>query len=325
MNNVLIDWLSFTVRNRTYEEVIDLLGFDISCFVTADHSFYGYKDRLYFDGVNILWNGRTESAGVLVEMSGQGCRCFESYGLKDFMKLFEVLSADNIIVNYTRLDIAYDDFDGILPLQNLVLDTLNQNYVSRSRNWECILSSKGTTINHGSDQSNIKIRIYDKKAERSREDIEHWVRCELQIRRENVQGMIDLLLNPLLDIRECYFSVLNNYLRYIEHTDAETSWHSPMSFYWAEFVESWNSRSIFVQPGTEYNISHLAATVVHMYGNAINTLVKCVGVDTVLDMIHEDKKGKILPFKYQKILQEHGALAGISPASSDNPPKLTGG
>ena len=76
-NKILIDWLSFTSKIHSPESIIDMLGLT-GCKFTLTYGMQGYQDRLIFDGISIHYNS-CRNEGVWVEMSGQGCRAFETY------------------------------------------------------------------------------------------------------------------------------------------------------------------------------------------------------------------------------------------------------
>lgn len=82
-NIVLYDWLSFTSKNHTPEQMIEALGLT-HCPWQETKGAHGYRDRKYFSCISVHYNGR-EDMGVWVEMSGQGCRTFESLSAKSGM------------------------------------------------------------------------------------------------------------------------------------------------------------------------------------------------------------------------------------------------
>lgn len=180
---ILYDWLSFSCKRSNPYYVVDLLGLsDIPWQVIK--GVHGYRDRLFFNHISIHFNGRPDM-GVWCEMSGQGCRAFESLSTLEGDKwstLFSMIVSENL--NITRLDVAYDDHTGTLDIDRLIQDTRNQEYVSKSDYWEITESSKGQTLQFGSPQSDTLIRIYDKARERHCPEGEHWIRCELQLRRD---------------------------------------------------------------------------------------------------------------------------------------------
>ena len=99
-------------------------------------------------------------------MSGQGCRSFESFGSADWFYLAYQVSK-NPNAQMTRIDIAYDDFNGLLDLPAILDDVHNSSWVSVARNVnehiERTLSGvTGTTVMFGNRGANIACRIYDK-------------------------------------------------------------------------------------------------------------------------------------------------------------------
>ena len=75
-NLVIYDWLSFTSKVHTPDQLIAALGLSHVPW-TETKGARGYRDRKYFSCISIHYNGRADM-GVWVEMSGQGCRTFES-------------------------------------------------------------------------------------------------------------------------------------------------------------------------------------------------------------------------------------------------------
>ena len=74
-NVVIYDWLSFTSKVHTPEELIAALGLS-ECPWSEISGAHGYMDRKYFGHISIHYNGRDDMC-VWCEMSGQGCRMFE--------------------------------------------------------------------------------------------------------------------------------------------------------------------------------------------------------------------------------------------------------
>ena len=74
-NVVIYDWLFFTTKQHTPEQVIAALGLS-ECSWSDITGAHGYMDRKYFGNISIYYNGR-EDMGVWCEMSGQGCRNLE--------------------------------------------------------------------------------------------------------------------------------------------------------------------------------------------------------------------------------------------------------
>ena len=304
MNNYIIyDYLTFTSKIHNEISILELLGLTDVKFETLK-GFYGYQDRLYFDGISIHYNGRSDM-GVCVEMSGHGCRAFETFGNGDYDLIFsEILDNYSIDpekrqMNITRVDVAYDDFSGIIDLEDLCSETMKLNFVSRFKDWQVITGNKGMAVNHGSNKSNVYIRCYDKRLEQKVEDkVEHWARLELQIRKECAVGFIKM--NEAIEDK--YFMTLNNYLRYIDPADNKSNKSMCATApYWLKFIENQEARSIFFKPADNYSFQKLYSFVNNQLSGAITTYIDCVGVEQFLTDIHSARKGKKLNPKYEAL------------------------
>ena len=279
-NIVLYDWLSFTDKEMSPDEAASLLG--LSHVPWSDtRGAHGYQSRKYYNGISIHYNGR-DDMGLWVEMSGQGCRCFESYSDLEWSQLFSRIVQRNC--NVTRLDVAFDDHTGLLDIKQVVKDTQDGNWVSRSNYWETILSSKGSTVQIGSPQSKVLVRIYDKAAERNCPAGEHWVRVELQLRDDRASRFMML---EDLTIGEAFSGVLLNYLRYVVPDPGDDNrWRWDMTDYWINLLEILTPISIFSRPGVEYNLQRCESYVFDQAGNAIDCYIKCVGINEFLRKLH---------------------------------------
>lgn len=306
---IIYDYITFTSKIDSHFSIVEILGLENVTFENLK-GFYGYRYRLFFNGISIHYDGR-DDMGICVEMSGKGCRAWEKYGNSDydglFARILENYSDDSQKrnMNITRIDIAYDDFNGVLDLPTLCHETQLKNFVSRFKDWQVIFGNKGISVNHGSTRSNVYIRIYDKRLEQNAEEVvEHWVRCEIQMRKECALGFIRLKDN----VKNKYFMVLNNYLRYIVPTENESN--SSMldtAPYWLNFIEFAESRSIFHKPADNYNFDKLFSLVNTQFSGAISTYIDVVGVEQFLVDINNSRKGKKLNIKYQNIKDEYQA------------------
>lgn len=303
-NIVLYDWLSFTSKVLTVTDFINALGLSHVPW-THTKGARGYRDRKYFGAISIHYNGR-EDMGIWCEMSGQGCRTFETLSTSNWDKLFQFIRDNGLKI--TRLDVAYDDHIGILDIRDVISDTQCGMFVSRSDYWETVLSSKGATVQIGSPQSKVLIRIYDKAAERGKTD-QHWIRCEIQMRDDRAVQFTRAVSGdpPLipLSIGEVFAGVLLNYLRYIVPPDCDDSnrWRWPMTQYWSNLVDDAEKISIYRTPGMEYNEERCKRYVFNQAGNAIDACIQMYGVDEFVKMV-EEREVKPNP-KYKMIVEQH--------------------
>lgn len=302
-NLILFDWLTFTSHCDSPDTITELLGLQDVSWQKMDKGRNGYRQRYFFENISILFDG-AENMGVCVDMSGTGCRAFETYSRISWEVLMDVLYHNSGDYNVTRLDMAFDDHTGILDIDELRDDTDSHMYVSRSRQWKVEYGSQGTTIYHGSPRSNMYIRIYDKAAERDLQDV-HWIRVEMQMRDDIAFGFIAGLTKT--PVGEQFRGVLHNYLRYVVDpgTDENMSrW--PMADYWAELIDGIQRISVWSAPGTEYNAFHLSNYVINQAGNALRCYLHIFGYD---DLIRElgNSAVKMSP-KYVRLMEDYDHL-----------------
>jgi len=302
-NLILFDWLTFTSHCDSPESVMQLLGLKDVPWQKMDRGRNGYRQRYFFENISILYDG-AENMGVCVDMSGTGCRAFETYSKIGWMELMEILFYNHDDYNVTRLDMAYDDHTGILDIDVLRDDTDDHLYVSRSRTWKVEYGSKGTTIYHGSPKSDMYIRIYDKAAEQELEGV-HWVRVEMQMRDEIAQGFIAGLIKHPTGVQ--FRGVLHNYLRYVVQPDTDCNMSRwPMAAYWAELLEGIQQIRCWVAPGVQYTEWNLSNFVINQAGNALDCYLRIFGLDDLLRELG-NRSVKMSP-KYQRLLQKYENL-----------------
>lgn len=286
-NRILIDYITFVTRCDKKETLIKLLGLEDRTFIKTK-GWYGYSQQLYYDGIHILFDG-TPEMGICVEMSGQGCRNFEKWGTGDYHEIFNYI-VNNPEVNITRLDVAYDDFTGLLDFETLIRDIEEENYVSRFREFpvERIYSKeikrRSFTIYCGSHSSETMFRIYDKKAEQKAFDLEHWLRFEVQLRRDRADIFIKLLLDNQ-DLQSLYAGVIKNYLRFVEPSETDTNLsRAKTAQYWVDFLGEVDRVSLFVAD-TDYTETSLERYVKTQCSSGIVTYIALFGFKNFIDLI----------------------------------------
>lgn len=306
MSIILYDWFSMTSKIDSPQSMISLLGLEDLQFVEC-HGFYGYKDRIYYDGISIHYNGRNDDMGILLEMSGQGCRTFETFSThKSWEKLFDISMQKDY--NPTRLDIAYDDkcaLDDkpILDIKKIAREVKAQRYLSKMRSWEVIYSNKGTSVNIGSKKSDTYIRIYDKAMERGGLD-EHWVRFELQLRRDRVKAFI--INQSPIGIK--FKGVLLNYIRFVvpnKNDENKSRWKTQK--WYQDFIGDVEKISIYTKKDIDYNLNHIECYIMRQAGNSIYTYIACMGLEYFQTKLKKrptqlNKKQEALILSYK---QEH--------------------
>ena len=292
---VIIDWFAITTRQWEPAQLVAYLGLDIKQFRTT-YGFYGYRDRLLYEGISIHFNLRSdpedEKTSVMLEMSGQGCRQFETSSKLGFMQLF--CDVDNGEFEIKRLDIAYDDVDrsgskGILDIHKIARYTLHRRFVTKwnggqivdrfTVNGNCEPIIHALTAQFGSRQSTIMLRIYDKAQERGGLDY-HWIRVEIVFKEERAANFISQLLGGKT-IGELYAGVLRNYLRFIRLDNSRRERCSTIGW-WEKFLNGAERVKLYSPKNIEYNLARVERYVFEQAGNSTLTYLLCKGEDKLL-------------------------------------------
>ena len=164
--------------------------------------------------------------------------------------------------------------------------------------YQTIQSSNGQSVDIGSHQSDVMIRIYDKLAERLsklrsesdkekiKDEIPHWIRIELQMRDERAKEFVRHLSGT--DIGLAYTGVLRNYLEYGYTRESEDGKRTFRTFdYWDKVLKGAERLSIYVKPGVDYNLARCENFVYNSAGNAIDALLKIYGTDVFMKKLME--------------------------------------
>ena len=307
-NAILYDWFTVTFKDVDKETIIHLLGMD-SCSWQASEkgSRMKYANRLEFDGISVHWTPEFDyhhTAGICLEMSGQGCRDYETFGSGDWQALFEFVGLAGGHV--TRLDISYDDFQGLLDIKVMAHFARNFWYTSRSQKIRIMEEAEeansdhvGISVCHGAKSSDIYIRCYDKRAEKHAWDIPHWVRFEVQLRNDNCQGFLDapgFLGNK-------FRSVVANYVNYrCPNPDCSSNNRTwTVAPWWNRFLAGAEALSVNQKKDIEYNKDRLDA---HIYGRNHNSIKSAILLDGLPKFLQEVfARSGALPPKYQKVLE----------------------
>jgi DNA relaxase NicK len=335
---ICYDWLSFTAgdykipREKNFpERVLEMLGMAEKVDWDTIKGANGYKKRYYFSGVNVFFENPNYEDLVWTEMCGQGCRAFEEFSSVTWEQLFALVRErkDNV----KRLDVAYDDFAGLLDLDTIVKEIEKGNWTGRFQNAKVIksysASSNGITVEIGSPSSDIMFTIYDKAAEQrsakkkakeelTDDDYKHWIRFEMQLRRERAMEFVERLQTQT--VGELFSGILKNYLTFVTPSKTDTNkrrWKPRR--WWTKFVGKAEAIKLTSPGKPNYNLEKCEGFVFKQCGNAIKTLIDIKGVDSFL----EDLEAERSPFvneKYVSLLSEYGKFED-KPAE-DKQPKI---
>lgn len=271
-SSACIDWLTFSVKGEKEPCAVisRYLSLDPSLFNDLPYGQYGYQRSMAFCGISVYYDpaaDRVGDMGVCVSMSGKGCRTFElhthlcSYGLSTpFLALVSKLHTDDA-VNVSRVDLALDDTVGYLDL-DLICAAVEENRINSRIRKRLIYKGfdgkelAGTSIYIGAEQSDFRIRIYDKAKEMYKPSdpnyYSHYVRFEIVMRGKCANGFINTLVNTD-DLGLLASGILNDKIAFIERTDTNIS-RCQVCTWWKDFVDSVASIKLVVKEPTDHSL-----------------------------------------------------------------------
>lgn len=311
-DRLLVDWFSMTSRVHSVESMMDLIGIDSYMFEYVS-GLHGFQHCMLFSGIRICYNDDDftglNSGFVWLEMSGQGCRSFETFGNGDFEKLFELCRSEagkeekERNIRITRIDIAFDDMSGVFDINNIFEHTRNEWFVSRMSKFNYYGGSDGLSATFGSKSSQVFIRFYDKASERgyTPDEVPHWIRCEIMLKGCNALGFL-LKLNEL-EFRRCFLGILKNYLSFrIENLQDSNKrrWEEPS--WWSEFLDNAVAISVWEKPGVDYNLTRAENYFLKQPLGTAKTLLAIHGEKAFVSMIANERMPKNP--KYQRLIKE---------------------
>lgn len=285
--------------------------------------FHGFSKRIYFNGISIHYGG-SESMGLSdrlwLEMSGQGCRAYEEYSeCFDWLRLFRLPIVQPDCFKCSRLDIAYDDYTGILDI-DLLQSYLDDHYCVTtfkdcSVEYSCFHEDK--CIYYGSKKSDVMFRCYNKAAERGKSDtIDHWIRFEVQLRDDRALAFLQSYID-CMSLGSCYSGLIDKCFRYVEPTGEDTNkrrWNSPS--WWTDFLGETAVIPNFTRKDTDYNSMKLENYVIGTAGAAIDTYISINGLEKFMCEVKK-KARKKLNVKYESLKQSCKLQDDIWSSSKD--------
>ena len=248
-NSYLIDWLSFTVKLGDPLEVIEKVGLSGLDFQLVESARYGYNRNYTVDGlINVMFSDKRSDMGVHVEMTGQGVRKYETLMEVSGFTWWQVFEYLRSFVNFSRIDLALDEYEGLVDFNDIIGKINRGEHVGRCRTFKVIAgrNSKGehigTTIYMGSNKSDIMLRVYEKNYERQQKgyavDADIWNRWELVLKHEKANDFVTQLVENGCSYGGLFKSILADLIRFVEPSATDSNkrrWEK--SPWWEKFLE----------------------------------------------------------------------------------------
>jgi phage replication initiation protein len=286
----IIDWLAITIKPDV--NVVNCqeptLGFVYSFLdlESADFADIGggnrYAERYTCNNitVSVAPEKRFDDMGIHICFTSKGLRYYEQLQRdgefiscldfwREFFTRLRRLNAQGYAINVSRIDIAKDDYDGVLNMAVIERCARRGEFVSRFRTAHKVLSiegltdsDRGHTITFGSRQSNTFLRFYDKKQEqlskcqddeykRELESLEHWNRMEFEFKDTNAIKVVNLICDSK-SFGDSFAEIVNGYIRFID-LDKENKSTCKMQKWWGEFVGTLTKARLTVSQYISYS------------------------------------------------------------------------
>lgn len=295
---VLVDWLTFSVKEQDPAKVIrEYLGLDPELFQDAGYGLLGYNRVLRFSDICVCYEPRENDffrdMGVCVSMSGNGCRAFETMSKLTqagqdsvFPTLFQLLAADET-ANVSRIDIACDDREGFLNMEEIVEKVQANEINSRMTKRSVIVSFDGTqrsgsTIYLGAPSSDFRVRIYDKALEEGVDG--HWMRVELVMRHKNAAAFVEQM-NSAPSVGKLAAQVVNDKFSFIERDDSNIT-RCTVCGWWRSFVDELKSVRLVARCVVQHSVERIENWIESQVGPSLAVILNTLGWPHLFELAH---------------------------------------
>lgn len=349
-----IDWFQCTEDSKT-DDVLDVLdsnfwyflekiGYKLDDFeLAAPKYFYNsgltmkHYINIYFDdedkGIN-----RYSPRNVMYQFTGQGStdlalKLGKYLQTDDFNKVwntfFKVVM--NCEVKVTRIDVALDDYQGVLNFDKMERKLQRREFRASKRTYNIVKSKntdgsiKGETIYLGSrkrHQDGYLIRFYDKYAEyKSKGDIlptvvenlithagtHVWQRYEIEIHGKACKNFILKILAGMT-FGELYKSLMKNAIEFLKVKKSnKNKAYWPLVDWWADFLEG-AEKSSLAEPETDADLGRLLRWIRVSVVPSLHLLDE-IGQQKGFDIYKEIKNCVIPPYAKKQERLKNNALA----------------
>lgn len=328
-NQVIIDYLSFTVKNNNEFELVGqakelhqmLESFCKSNCSPLNEYIGGHmytKGYISFDGFRTYYGGKDTGNTLFVQISGSGCILLDRYfdgGLLGFLMYILRYSP-----KITRLDLAADEIGEADYCDDYCLDPERIEYYKD----HCLLTGSarkiaincprsftgkrlsGFTAYIGSRKSDAFIRIYDKKVEQHINGSGHWMRCELELHDNKAREAFILLTSCddyFVKIKQLYTGICLDTVRFIEERKSNIT-RSKTASWWTEFLDGCEVGFKFTQEKEYKTIDKLMNWVDHSVLGTLNVVYETYGFEYLFKLMRQFVKDGRLSASHMRMIEE---------------------
>lgn len=322
--SIIIDYVRIRFKTTDVRRIIEnVLWMKIAYFAQEDHGFYHYTGMYYHGDICVL-TSTDESLGVLLELKGKGCRQFECClkgQERNWFEFFRCCMMEDCV--FKRLDLAVNDKAGLLHVPTLAEKCDKGELLSVFRHTEAVKSGDmrnsreenkavmGHTLYIGSRNSDIYFCIYEKAQEQLAKygtpliDTETRNRFEIRLKDDRAYlAAYDLVSNERP--AETVFSIIDNYVCFVDRDDARPKQDWPVNKEWERFIGG-QAREIRLtmqpEPFDLTKTENWLAGMVAKMMKTVQIVEKGKGNDFVGDLLEHTE----LNDKHRRIIKQMGA------------------
>jgi len=313
--DAIFDYIKVRFNGFTPEEVITkILNLQPEFFTTEDYSAKYYPQVLGYGNIKVLSDPNKASQGVLIELTGQGCREYEQVFGEDGLEwtnFFAVCLHNNGV--FKRIDIAINDYLPILNIPDVINRVKQGNFSSQFKKYsgnfagltpsddnDDIAYTTGETIYFGTPKSNLRIVFYEKDQEQA-DKYDQLPEDEAIKNRYEVRFKNDYAEDIAVKFLECadnmwlVLGVIDHYVTLLEWPKQanipRNEWQ--ISQDWLDLLKDVEKVKLVTKP-RKYDFQKSFNTLAHQYGSTIaitRELDKAMGT-ALLDTLVNGSKMK---------------------------------
>ena len=263
-NIVNIDWLSINFKKVNADDVLKTFcdctastDLKVENFIQLDRGIVtGFSGCYSYLGQNIIVISFSPipHMGVNLQVTGSGLKLI---GKKDILKFMAEMSKLTDEFRCNRLDLAYNDFDGTIPVDEMLESTLTE--LDPENNKRSIMSkikrefisvytnNFDNRVSHnlvfGKHRCVRSFRLYDKKTEQklTSDECNYWYRLEIELHSKGPSRNADIAFRKFLagdTAFQVFFDELKDIITFIKPQENITNNVSIYSLLVADFWQN---------------------------------------------------------------------------------------
>lgn len=293
---MIIDWISVTIKlkKKTMIHVLSELKAYFAAYglewVEIATGRNGYDHAAKVGGfIWVLWRPDRCDMGVHVDIPASG---IAELGVRAELIMRDLRSLG---ASASRIDIAGDDFTGVLDLDKVIDHARQKTFVTRARQdaeggrWTISENEHGgRTVYFGKRSSDTFLRIYDKRIEQLDKhkpvEHDHWVRGELELKAERAAAAFEYICLHPDDWQEAACGWIRSHLDFKEVGESEQKTRWPVCDWWLAFLDQAAKSCLYVVKAQK-TIDDVRRWVDRQVSPSLFVLKKALGIDELIHMI----------------------------------------